>query len=136
MRNDLGDKLPITAIACVALLALAVVQAAIAGATPAPNEVHAEPNKKPDSSALKSAAIPMTTGARSERWSVLTGSEDLLAQPDFLSQYQVVVLGRDTEPFLSDAAVAGGSVTVTGCGPLAVSIALVAVLLLIYWFVR
>jgi hypothetical protein len=45
------------------------------------------------------------------------------------------VVGEEGED-LSEADVAGGSVTVTGCGPLAVSIAAITILLLIYWLFR
>ncbi len=46
-----------------------------------------------------------TDNSRQERWTVITNPADLLARPDALKDYQIVVLGRDTEVFLSEAAV-------------------------------
>lgn len=42
--------------------------------------------------------------ARAERWTVLPDGGDLLGDAKALEDYQIVVLGRDTDVFLSDAA--------------------------------
>jgi hypothetical protein len=43
---------------------------------------------------------------RTESWKIVTDAASVLASPDSLHGYQIVVLGRDAEAFLSDAAVA------------------------------
>jgi hypothetical protein len=43
--------------------------------------------------------------SRDERWKVIGNPADVLTDPDGLKAYQIVVLGRDTELFLTDAAV-------------------------------
>ncbi len=44
-------------------------------------------------------------GPVTEAWRVLTGSEDILLNALASGSYQVIVLGRESEPFLSEAAV-------------------------------
>jgi hypothetical protein len=45
-----------------------------------------------------------TPEGHQERWKVVDSAANLLSSADALKEYQVVVLGRDTEVFLSDAA--------------------------------
>lgn len=42
---------------------------------------------------------------RTENWTILTGGFDVLTDPDKMKVYQVVVLGRDTERFLTEGAI-------------------------------
>ncbi|MBI4581216.1 MAG: hypothetical protein HY718_16050, partial [Planctomycetes bacterium] len=51
------------------------------------------------------ASAPAADDGRQERWKVVGGAGDLLADAAALKPYQIVVLGRDTEVFLTDAAV-------------------------------
>jgi hypothetical protein len=51
------------------------------------------------------AAQPPPVTQRSEQWTIETDSGGILADPVRLAGYQVVVLGRDAESFLSDQAV-------------------------------
>jgi hypothetical protein len=51
------------------------------------------------------AAGAAAGGGQRDAWQVMEGGADFLARPAALKDYQVVVLGRDTEVFLSDAAV-------------------------------
>ncbi len=48
---------------------------------------------------------PSTQPARQESWQTLTSADELLAKSAVLKGYQIIVLGRDTEAFLTDAAV-------------------------------
>ena len=43
---------------------------------------------------------------RSEQWRIVSDPADLLASAERLRQYQIIVLGRDSEPFLTDAGIA------------------------------
>ncbi|MEX0586016.1 MAG: hypothetical protein WD176_05200 [Pirellulales bacterium] len=45
------------------------------------------------------------TAARTQRWSIRTDAGQLLADPGTLSKYQIIILGRDAEVFLSEDAV-------------------------------
>jgi hypothetical protein len=45
-------------------------------------------------------------GARADKWEIETDAGKYLSEGDLLGQYQIVVLGRDAELFLSDAAIA------------------------------
>ena len=49
---------------------------------------------------------PPAVGKRSEEWNIETDASGILADPQRLAEYQVVVLGRDAEVYLSDEAVA------------------------------
>jgi hypothetical protein len=42
---------------------------------------------------------------RTEKWKIVTDPAAALATPDALNHYQIIVLGRDAEPFLTDAAI-------------------------------
>ena len=46
----------------------------------------------------------MASDSRAEQWKVVSDASDVLAGADRLKQYQVIVLGRDAEAFLTDAA--------------------------------
>ncbi|HEX4796680.1 MAG TPA: hypothetical protein VH370_23005 [Humisphaera sp.] len=50
------------------------------------------------------AAAPASL--RTEKWKVVTDPSLALASADALSHYQIIVLGRDAEPFLTEAAIA------------------------------
>jgi hypothetical protein len=64
---------------------------------------HAPPEAPPGNA---EAAAPMPlAGKRSEQWTIETDASRILADPERLAAYQVVVLGRDAEEFLSDQAV-------------------------------
>lgn len=61
--------------------------------------------------ATQAAAVPPATtqdaGAhRTETWKILTDAADVLGTPDRLRGYQIVVLGRDAEVFLTEPALA------------------------------
>ncbi|HEX8373974.1 MAG TPA: hypothetical protein VF606_02220, partial [Geminicoccaceae bacterium] len=47
-----------------------------------------------------------TLGERDESWQIAADAKAFLSTPDKISGYQVIVLGRDAEAFLSDAAIA------------------------------
>jgi len=55
--------------------------------------------------ATPAAPAPGAPPARSETWQVITDAADVLGSADRLRGYQVVVLGRDAEVFLTEAAV-------------------------------
>jgi hypothetical protein len=61
----------------------------------------AEPTTAPAPAKGDSSA----TASRTETWKILTEVSELLNSPDRLKGYQIVVLGRDAEIFLTDAAV-------------------------------
>ncbi|HOJ73943.1 MAG TPA: hypothetical protein PLQ89_16170 [Phycisphaerae bacterium] len=50
------------------------------------------------------ATQPEADSARDERWKVIPSATDILADPQALEAYQIVVLGRDTQLFLNDTA--------------------------------
>jgi hypothetical protein len=64
---------------------------------PPPGSSPAEP--EPDTS-------PPAYRIRNEEWTIRSNPADVLASADDLNQYQIVVLGRDAELFLTDDAVA------------------------------
>jgi hypothetical protein len=80
---------------------------------------------------------------RRETFVLVDGSLDITSPSDaalavaqeLAAKLDARVVGEEGED-LSDADVAGGTVTVTGCGPLAASIAIIAALLLIYWLLE
>lgn len=80
---------------------------------------------------------------RRETFVLADGSLDITSPSDaalavaqeLAAKLDARVVGEEGED-LTDADVAGGSVTVTGCGPLAASIAIMATLLLLYWLFR
>ncbi|HQA43652.1 MAG TPA: hypothetical protein PLS82_03795 [Phycisphaerae bacterium] len=57
------------------------------------------------STAGTDAGPAATQPVREQKWTVLTDSAEVLAKPESLRQYQIVVLGRDAEVFLTDPAV-------------------------------
>jgi hypothetical protein len=82
------------------------------------------------------------TASRTETWKILTSASELLNSPDRLKGYQIVVLGRDAEVFLTDTAVAnlqnwvsqeGGSLVCYRGAPTAQANASLAKLLPVKW---
>lgn len=52
------------------------------------------------------AAGSQPAGSRTENWTILTSIPDVLADPEKMKFYQVIVLGRDTEQFLNETSIA------------------------------
>ena len=48
---------------------------------------------------------PATPAARPERWAIRTDAGKLLASRETLAKYQIIILGRESEVFLSDEAI-------------------------------
>jgi hypothetical protein len=67
----------------------------------APKPAASQPASAPAGVAVAAAAT--TQPARAQKWSVITNPAEVLAKPEALRQYQIVVLGRDAEVFLTDA---------------------------------
>jgi hypothetical protein len=53
--------------------------------------------------ASANAGPAAASAARLEKWSVVTDASQVLAKPEALRQYQIVVLGRDADVFLTEA---------------------------------
>ncbi len=64
------------------------------------------PGKLPATAVPKKGASKPQDNPLTEAWKVLSNGADILADPKVLGKFQVVVLGRDAEPFLGDKAVA------------------------------
>jgi hypothetical protein len=56
--------------------------------------------------AIDAAADPGADAARLEKWEIRNDAGTLLSDPATLRKYQIIVLGRDAESFLTDSAVA------------------------------
>lgn len=61
-----------------------------------------EEGEQPEASAATASAEP---AERSERWEIINNAADVLGDAEHLNGYQIVVLGRDAEVFLTDTAV-------------------------------
>lgn len=66
----------------------------------------AEPTDGP-AAAEKPSANPLADVPVTEAWRVVRNGADILAEPGVLGTYQVLVLGRDAEAFLSEGALDG-----------------------------
>ncbi len=72
----------------------------------------ANPTSQPGEAATSGGASPAANAAgaepaagRTEKWTILTSAPDVLTDPEKIKVYQVVVLGRDTERFLTEGAI-------------------------------
>lgn len=57
-------------------------------------------------SATTGGTATQPAGGRPESWTILTSAADTLADSEKIKVYQIIVLGRDTERFLDEAAIA------------------------------
>jgi hypothetical protein len=64
----------------------------------------ARPASQPASGPAGAVVAAATQPARSQKWSVVTNPADVLASPESLRPFQIIVLGRDADVFLTDAA--------------------------------
>ncbi|HET6248361.1 MAG TPA: hypothetical protein VFE47_11735 [Tepidisphaeraceae bacterium] len=96
-------------------------------AAPAPAGAAASNSAAQNASSASTANTTPTTGpapaagsspasARIEKWKIVTDPASVLSNPQTLSRYQIIVIGRDAEPFLTEAGVANLQNWVTHSG--------------------
>lgn len=99
MRTFAAD--PLTELDCVVRVADGRLVRQTLGAARPPAS---QPAGAPAASSV--AAATATQPARLQKWSVVTNAAEVLGKPETLRQYQIVVLGRDAEVFLTDTGLA------------------------------